>query len=156
MEFAYLSDITGDPTFTQLVEKIRTVIQERPRPKKLYPNYLNPKTGKWGQQHTSMGALGDSFYEYLLKEWLRSGKYNFWLIANLFVYKWTHLFYPFFPGKTDKIAKSMFDEAATDVENELVQTSNSGMTYFAEQKFGRLEHKMDHLACFGGMYLEWC
>ena len=44
----------------------------------------------------------------------------------------------------------MFDEAATDVENELVQTSNSGMTYFAEQKFGRLEHKMDHLACFGG------
>ena len=62
--------------------------------------------------------------------------------------------YPLFPGKTDKIAKSMFDEAATDVENELVQTSNSGMTYFAEQKFGRLEHKMDHLACFGGMYLE--
>ena len=71
--------------------------------------------------------LGDSFYEYLLKEWLRS-------------------------GKTDKIAKAMFDEAAIDVENELVQTSNSGLTYFAEQKFGRLEHKMDHLACFGGKY----
>ena len=67
---------------------------------------------------------------------------------------WTFLNFliclPFFPGKTDNVAKSMFDEAATDVENELVQTSNSGMTYFAEQKFGRLEHKMDHLACFGG------
>ena len=71
------------------------------------------------------------------------------LFTNELIY-----FTPFFPGKTDKIAKSMFDEAATDVENELVQTSNSGMTYFAEQKFGRLEHKMDHLACFGGMYLE--
>ena len=35
---------------------------------------MNPKTGKWGQAHTSMGALGDSFYEYLLKEWIRSGK----------------------------------------------------------------------------------
>lgn len=125
MEFAYLSDITGDQTFKNLVEKIREVIQNTPRPKKLYPNYLNPKSGKWGQQHTSMGALGDSFYEYLLKEWLRS-------------------------GKIDTIAKEMFDEAATDVENELVQTSNSGLTYFAEQKFGRLEHKMDHLACFGG------
>ena len=34
-----------------------------------------------------MGALGDSFYEYLLKEWLRS-------------------------GKTDNVAKDMFDEAA--------------------------------------------
>jgi hypothetical protein len=44
------------------------------RPGRLYPNYLHPKTGKWGQQHTSVGALGDSFYEYLLKEWLRSGK----------------------------------------------------------------------------------
>ena len=45
-----------------------------PRAKGLYPNYMNPKTGKWGQAHTSMGALGDSFYEYLLKEWIRSGK----------------------------------------------------------------------------------
>merc|ERR1712038_1117772 len=128
MEFAYLSDITGDPTFTQLVEKIRSVIQSATRPRNLYPNYLNPKTGKWGQQHTSMGALGDSFYEYLLKEWLRS-------------------------GKTDNTAKEMFDQAATDVENELVKTSASGLIYFAEQKYGKLEHKMDHLACFGaGMY----
>ena len=84
-------------------------------------------SGKWGQQHTSMGALGDSFYEYLLKEWLRS-------------------------GKTDNIAKEMFDQAATDVENELVKTSASGLTYFAEQKYGKLEHKMDHLACFGGKF----
>ena len=74
-----------------------------------------------------MGALGDSFYEYLLKEWLRS-------------------------GKTDNVAKEMFDQAATDVENELVKTSASGLTYFAEQKYGKLEHKMDHLACFGGKF----
>ena len=76
-----------------------------------------------------MGALGDSFYEYLLKEWLRS-------------------------GKTDNTAKEMFDQAATDVENELVKTSASGLIYFAEQKYGKLEHKMDHLACFGGKYLQ--
>jgi mannosyl-oligosaccharide alpha-1,2-mannosidase len=128
MEFAYLSDVTGDPSYKKAVEKVREAIQSAARPRNLYPNYLNPKTGKWGQQHTSMGALGDSFYEYLLKEWLRS-------------------------GKTDNIAKEMFDQAATDVENELVKTSASGLTYFAEQKYGKLEHKMDHLACFGaGMY----
>jgi len=128
MEFAYLSDITGEPLFKNLVERVRTVIQESSKPNTLYPNYLNPKTGKWGQQHTSMGALGDSFYEYLLKEWLRS-------------------------GKTDMVSKQMFDQAAIDVENELVKTSASGLTYFAEKKYGRLEHKMDHLACFaGGMY----
>jgi len=128
MEFAYLSDVTGNPVYKNAVERVRTAVQNAARPRKLYPNYLNPKTGKWGQQHTSMGALGDSFYEYLLKEWLRS-------------------------GKTDNIAKKMFDEAAIDVENELVKTSASGLVYFAEQKYGKVEHKMDHLACFGaGMY----
>jgi mannosyl-oligosaccharide alpha-1,2-mannosidase len=74
MEFAYLSDITGNPVYRKKVEKIRETISQVERPKNLYPNYLHPKTGKWGQQHTSVGALGDSFYEYLLKEWLRSGK----------------------------------------------------------------------------------
>jgi len=75
-----------------------------------------------------MGALGDSFYEYLLKEWIRS-------------------------GKRDLQAKRLFDEAALDVEKQLVKVSKSGLTYFAEYKYGRLEHKMDHLACFaGGMY----
>lgn len=128
MEFAYLSDITGSPKYREKVEKIREVISEVKRPKSLYPNYLNPKTGKWGQQHTSVGALGDSFYEYLLKEWIRS-------------------------GKKDVQAKELMDEALTDIENQLVKVSNGGLTYIAEYKFGRLEHKMDHLACFaGGMY----
>lgn len=128
MEFAYLSDITGNPVYKEKVEKVRDFVQNMKRPNKLYPNYLHPKTGKWGQQHTSVGALGDSFYEYLLKEWLRS-------------------------GKRDNTARDMFDEAALDIEQHLIQTSASGLTYIAESKYGRLEHKMDHLACFaGGMY----
>lgn len=128
MEFAYLSDITGNPVYRQKVEKIRQTVTSVDRPKRLYPNYLHPKTGKWGQQHTSVGALGDSFYEYLLKEWLRS-------------------------GRRDEQAKEMFDEAAKDIEEQLIQTSASGLTYIAEMKYGRLEHKMDHLACFAaGMY----
>jgi len=128
MEFSYLSDITGNPVYKKKVEKIRRAVKEVERPKRLYPNYLHPKTGKWGQQHTSVGALGDSFYEYLLKEWLRS-------------------------GKRDEEAKLMFDEAAKDIEDYLIQKSPGGLTYIAEWKYGRLEHKMDHLACFaGGMY----
>ena len=37
---------------------------------KLYPNYINPKTVKWGQKHVSVGGLGDSFYEYLIKTYI--------------------------------------------------------------------------------------
>jgi hypothetical protein len=47
-------------------------------------------------------------------------------------------------------AKAMFDEAATEVEKQLMKTSPGGLTYFVEQKYGRVEHKMDHLACFTG------
>ena len=47
-------------------------------------------------------------------------------------------------------AKQLFDEAALAVEKQLVKVSRSGLTYFAEYKYGRLEHKMDHLACFAG------
>jgi len=128
MEFSYLSDITGNPVYKQKVDNIRNFIAKLERPAKLYPNYLHPKTGKWGQQHTSVGALGDSFYEYLIKEWLRS-------------------------GKRDTQAKDMFDEAAKDIEEKLIKVSPHGLTYIAEMKYNRLEHKMDHLACFaGGMY----
>jgi hypothetical protein len=36
------------------------------------------------------------------------------------------------------------------IERSLVQTSSGGLRYIAEYKAGRLEPKMDHLACFAG------
>jgi len=48
----------------------------------------------------------------------------------------------------------MFDEAAMDIENELVKTSKGGLIYIAEYKSGRLEDKMDHLACFAGGFIK--
>lgn len=125
LEFAYLSDITGNTIYRNKVDKIRQVLNEVEKPNGLYPNYLNPRSGKWGQHHMSMGALGDSFYEYLLKSWLQS-------------------------GKEDNEARQMFDEAMDAAMKHLLKESPAGLTYFAEMKFERVEHKMDHLACFSG------
>jgi mannosyl-oligosaccharide alpha-1,2-mannosidase len=50
LEFNYLSDVTGNPVFREKVELIRNFLQGLDKPKGLYPNYLNPKTGKWGQR----------------------------------------------------------------------------------------------------------
>jgi hypothetical protein len=50
LEFAYLSDVTGDPVYRAKVDHIRRVIQSMDKPRGLYPNYINPKTGKWGQR----------------------------------------------------------------------------------------------------------
>ncbi|VVC37442.1 Glycoside hydrolase family 47 [Cinara cedri] len=128
LEFVYLSDITGNDIYRQKVETIREFVRGLDRPNGLYPNYLNPITGKWGQRHVSLGALGDSFYEYLLKAYIQSN------------------------GK-DLIARDMFDDAMASVMDNLVQTSASGLTYLADMRFDRLEHKMDHLTCFaGGMF----
>lgn len=50
LEFAYLSDVTGNSVYRDRVQNIRSVLKELDKPKGLYPNYLNPKTGKWGQR----------------------------------------------------------------------------------------------------------
>ena len=47
MEFAYLSDVTGEPIYRNAVERVRSAIQSAARPRNLYPNYLNPKTGTY-------------------------------------------------------------------------------------------------------------
>nr|XP_022288303.1 mannosyl-oligosaccharide 1,2-alpha-mannosidase IA-like [Crassostrea virginica]XP_022288510.1 mannosyl-oligosaccharide 1,2-alpha-mannosidase IA-like [Crassostrea virginica] len=128
LEFVYLSEISGNTVYRDKVMKIREVLNSIEKPNGLYPNYLNPKTGRWGQSHTAIGALGDSFYEYLIKSWLQS-------------------------GKKDKMAKKMYDEAVQAIADKLVKVSPGGLTYVAEYKSGRLENKMDHLGCFaGGMF----
>lgn len=153
MEFAYLSDITGNPEYKNRVINIRTRLDDIEKPNGLYPNYMNPKTGKWGQRmyfyllflqsklidslisynsllftdHISLGALGDSFYEYLLKMWLQS-------------------------GRTDTVARRMYDEAMDALVRNIIQTSAGGLTYASDMKYERLEHKMDHLACFAGAF----
>jgi mannosyl-oligosaccharide alpha-1,2-mannosidase len=50
LEFAYLSDITGNSVYRDRVMNIRSILKDLEKPKGLYPNYLNPKTGKWGQR----------------------------------------------------------------------------------------------------------
>ena len=50
LEFTYLSDVTGDSVYHERAQNIRTVLKDLEKPKGLYPNYLNPKSGKWGQR----------------------------------------------------------------------------------------------------------
>uniref|UniRef100_S4R729 Alpha-1,2-Mannosidase n=1 Tax=Petromyzon marinus TaxID=7757 RepID=S4R729_PETMA len=49
LEFAHLSYLTGESSYIDLVMKIRGILQKMDRPNGLYPNYLHPRTGRWGQ-----------------------------------------------------------------------------------------------------------
>ncbi|XP_078619706.1 mannosyl-oligosaccharide 1,2-alpha-mannosidase IA-like isoform X1 [Branchiostoma floridae x Branchiostoma japonicum] len=129
LEFAYLTELTGNSVYLDKVKRVREVISELDKPDGLYPIYINPKTGKWGQNHASLGAMGDSFYEYLLKSWIMS-------------------------GKIDNNARRMYDQAMTAIDKMMVQKSASGLTYVGDYKNKRVEKKMDHLSCFsGGMFM---
>ncbi|XP_061676896.1 mannosyl-oligosaccharide 1,2-alpha-mannosidase IA isoform X2 [Syngnathoides biaculeatus] len=125
LEFVHLSELSGDPVYTEKVMNIRKVLNKIEKPQGLYPNFLSPVSGNWVQHHVSIGGLGDSFYEYLIKSYLMS-------------------------DKTDEDAKNMYYNALEAIESNLVQKSPGGLTYMAEWRGGILDHKMGHLACFSG------
>ncbi|CAN0020821.1 unnamed protein product, partial [Discosporangium mesarthrocarpum] len=70
----------------------------------------------------TFGALGDSFYEYLLKVWIQG-------------------------GRTEGRYRSMYDRAMDGVAEILVKKSG-GLTYLSEWNGSQHQHRMDHLACF--------
>lgn len=129
LEFIYLSHVTGDPKYREKAFKVReTIVKAVPRPDGLYNNYMNTDTGQWLTRptHISMGALGDSFYEYLIKSYVQS-------------------------DGQDTEAYQMYMDAIQAYENKLKFTSTqSRLVYFAELKDTSINHKMDSLACFSG------
>uniref|UniRef100_A0AAY4BG20 alpha-1,2-Mannosidase n=1 Tax=Denticeps clupeoides TaxID=299321 RepID=A0AAY4BG20_9TELE len=125
LEFVHLSELSNNPVFREKVMNIRKLLNKIEKPHGLYPNFLSPVTGNWVQHHVSLGGLGDSFYEYLIKSYLMS-------------------------DKTDEEAKKMYYSALEAIEANLVQQSPGGLTYLAEWRGGILDHKMGHLACFAG------
>uniref|UniRef100_A0A671WQR9 alpha-1,2-Mannosidase n=1 Tax=Sparus aurata TaxID=8175 RepID=A0A671WQR9_SPAAU len=125
LEFVHLSELSANPIYTEKVMNIRKLLNKIEKPHGLYPNFLSPVSGNWVQHHVSIGGLGDSFYEYLIKSFLMS-------------------------DKTDGDAKKMYYSALEAIEANLVQKSPGGLTYMAEWRGGILDHKMGHLACFSG------
>lgn len=50
-------------------------VHDLPKEKGLVPIFINADTGNFRTGGTiTLGARGDSYYEYLLKQWLQSGK----------------------------------------------------------------------------------
>lgn len=77
-------------------------------------------------QHYTLGAMADSFYEYLLKSWIQS-------------------------GREDEQSRQLYLNSVIGIRNKLLRTSEqSNLTYLADMQWGQVQHKMDHLACFAG------
>lgn len=124
LEFRELSRVTGDPKYDQAVTKVMDHVRSLPKKDGLVPIFINANSGKFSGNTITFGARGDSYYEYLLKQWLQT-------------------------NKSEKKWLDMYVETVAGVEKHLVKKSApNGYTYIAELISNSPRDKMDHLVCF--------
>eukprot|EP00903_Cladosiphon_okamuranus_P020635 g18945.t1 len=124
VEFNYLSKITGNSEYAEKANRVFDHMHDLNSDDGLYPIFINPATGKSVGSQVTFGALGDSFYEYLLKAWLQG-------------------------GKTQPEYRDMYDRAMDGMTRKLLKKSEpSGLTYVSDWNGRSNTHKMDHLVCF--------
>ncbi|XP_052394051.1 endoplasmic reticulum mannosyl-oligosaccharide 1,2-alpha-mannosidase isoform X10 [Carassius gibelio] len=126
LEFRELSRLTKDPQYQNAVEEVtRQVHRLEGKRDGLVPMFINTNSGKFTRRGAfTLGARADSYYEYLLKQWLQSGK------------------------KETELLEDYLQAIEGVRKNLLRQTSPSKLTFVGELSNGRLNPKMDHLVCF--------
>ncbi|XP_052214682.1 endoplasmic reticulum mannosyl-oligosaccharide 1,2-alpha-mannosidase-like [Dreissena polymorpha] len=128
LEFKDLSKVTGDPKYKDAVNEVAKHVHDEPKKDGLVPIFINAQTGKLRNSATiSVGARGDSYYEYLFKQWIQT-------------------------GKTEDQYKDDFVASVEGMKRHLVKKSEpSKLTYIGELVNGHsFAPKMDHLVCFMG------
>ncbi|KAK2969947.1 hypothetical protein RJ640_008287 [Escallonia rubra] len=125
LEFIALSQRTGDPKYQQKVENVIAELNKTFPADGLLPIYINPRSGKTSYSTITFGAMGDSFYEYLLKVWIQGNK-----TAPVQHYR------------------DMWETSMKGLLSLVRRTTPSSFAYISEKIGSSLIDKMDELACF--------
>lgn len=126
LEFKDLSRVSGDPKYEQATDRVRNHVHGLRKKEGLVPMFINPEKGELRDTATiTLGARADSYYEYLLKQWLQT-------------------------GRTVDSLKSDYLAAVLGIKNHLARESHpSKLLFIGELLNGRtFSPKMDHLACY--------
>ncbi|KAG0205917.1 mannosyl-oligosaccharide alpha-1,2-mannosidase [Mortierella sp. GBA30] len=129
LEFKYLSFLTGDDKYWRVAENVILKMKELPTVDGLVPIYINPYNGQFHGSEIRLGSRGDSYYEYLIKQYLQT-------------------------SKQEPLYKEMYDHAITGVKKHLLgRTIPNHLLFVGEISSyapSTLSPKMDHLVCFLG------
>eukprot|EP01127_Copromyxa_protea_P018090 TRINITY_DN561_c0_g1_i1.p1 TRINITY_DN561_c0_g1~~TRINITY_DN561_c0_g1_i1.p1 ORF type:complete len:574 (-),score=141.75 TRINITY_DN561_c0_g1_i1:21-1631(-) len=127
MEYRYLSKKTGNQYYAETVDKVTNLMDEADTSSfsGLYPSMYHPNRRAWTSTHLTFGARGDSFYEYLLKQYIQS-------------------------GKKDEQVWGMYKRAMDGMKKLLLKKTSDGLTFIDEMEHGSYKSKFDHLVCFMG------
>lgn len=127
LELKYMAKLTGEKYFWDKAEKVMEVVDGNQVKDGLVPIYLFPSTGKFKGKNIRLGSRGDSYYEYLIKQYLQTNRF-------------------------EPIYQEMWEEALLGMRKHLLTyTEPSQFTILAERPEGLdmgLSPKMDHLVCF--------
>lgn len=127
LEFKYLSKLTGEAEYWRMAEKVMEVVDNSTMEDGLLPIYIYPDSGKFRGNNIRLGSRGDSYYEYLIKQYLQT-------------------------SEQEPVYKEMWDEALMGIRKHLIAyTKRAQLTILGERPSGldgKLVPKMDHLVCF--------
>ncbi|XP_077986058.1 endoplasmic reticulum mannosyl-oligosaccharide 1,2-alpha-mannosidase-like isoform X2 [Glandiceps talaboti] len=126
LEFRDLTFSTGNKKYKVAVDEVMDHLLSLPKKDHLVPIFINANTGKFRTGSTiTLGARGDSYYEYLLKQWIQTGQSE---------------------GKF----KEEYNSAVDGIQEKLLKESvPNGLTFIGELLSGNnFSPKMDHLVCF--------
>lgn len=72
--------------FQEKVNLVSDHIHKLPKTEGLVPIFINAQTGQWRAHSTiTLGARGDTYYEYLLKQWIQTGRTrDLYVLRSLF------------------------------------------------------------------------
>ncbi|XP_047685950.1 endoplasmic reticulum mannosyl-oligosaccharide 1,2-alpha-mannosidase-like isoform X3 [Prionailurus viverrinus] len=126
LEFRELSRLTGSKKFQEAAEEVtRRVHSLSGKKDGLVPMFINTHSGLFTHMGVfTLGARADSYYEYLLKQWIQGGKKETQLLED-------------------------YLEAVEGIKRHLLRRSEPRkLTFVGELAHGRFSAKMDHLVCF--------
>ncbi|KAJ6505372.1 glycoside hydrolase family 47 protein [Mycena sanguinolenta] len=136
LEFRYLGYLTDNLDYWDKVENVMKVISRARLPKGLTPIFMNFEVGKFITSEIRLGSRADSYFEYLLKQYLQTGSF-------------------------ENNYRLMYDDAMQAIHDNLIEVSKrQKLTYTVEihprRQMSSPEMswvrslKQDHLVCFLG------
>jgi mannosyl-oligosaccharide alpha-1,2-mannosidase len=125
LEFAVLSAEMGNPKYGAIARKAFDVLVSKQPEHGLFPLFIDIETGQWRDQAVSTGALGDSFYEMLIKLWIFEGAAPGSPLLGAWNASWA--------GMKQRLLR---------------RSGKSSLLYLAEiGATGTVVHRMGHLSC---------
>ncbi|KAI9505470.1 glycoside hydrolase, partial [Coemansia spiralis] len=77
LEYWKLSELTGNPAYHEMAQRVVDILDEAEKPYPgLYPIWIDTKSAKLVSGQITFGGQGDSWYEYMLKQYIFSRRSN--------------------------------------------------------------------------------